>query len=120
MVTSDDGVQVPVVQAFAFGKYLGYLKVTFNDGGHVMRWTGNPILLNSSIPQGEKRTLVVTIFKKNDSSLMRMSHIVSSRSTCSRGGGGMEEEPGQLLNSGGRKDSGLSERDQQNVPVRRV
>lgn len=54
MVTSDDGRQVPVVQAYAFGKYLGYLKVTFDDAGNVVKATGNPILLNSSVPQGKQ------------------------------------------------------------------
>uniref|UniRef100_A0AAQ5X2H6 5'-nucleotidase n=1 Tax=Amphiprion ocellaris TaxID=80972 RepID=A0AAQ5X2H6_AMPOC len=51
MVKSEDGRQVPVVQAYAFGKYLGHLKVTFDDAGNVVRSTGNPILLDSSIPQ---------------------------------------------------------------------
>lgn len=53
VVDSDDGRQVPVVQAYAFGKYLGYLKVTFDSDGSVVKAAGNPILLNSSIPQGE-------------------------------------------------------------------
>lgn len=51
MVRSDDGRDVPVVQAFAFGKYLGYLKVTFDKAGNVVEATGNPILMDSSIPQ---------------------------------------------------------------------
>ncbi|KAJ8784539.1 hypothetical protein J1605_008191 [Eschrichtius robustus] len=49
IVTSDDGRQVPVVQACAFGKYLGYLKVEFDEKGNVVTSHGNPILLNSSI-----------------------------------------------------------------------
>ena len=40
-----------VVQAFAYGKYLGHLKVDFDDHGHVASWSGNPILLNSSVPK---------------------------------------------------------------------
>ncbi|XP_028578749.2 5'-nucleotidase [Podarcis muralis] len=52
-VKSDDGRDVPVVQAYAFGKYLGYLNVVFNDKGDVIRASGNPILLNSSIPEAE-------------------------------------------------------------------
>lgn len=52
MVRSVDGRQVPVVQAYAFGKYLGYLKVTFDEAGNVVKSTGNPILLDSSVPQG--------------------------------------------------------------------
>ncbi|XP_023665917.1 5'-nucleotidase [Paramormyrops kingsleyae] len=51
LVRSHDGRDVPVVQAYAFGKYLGYLKVTFDKNGDVTGATGNPILLNSSIPQ---------------------------------------------------------------------
>ncbi|XP_060947416.1 5'-nucleotidase [Limanda limanda] len=51
LVKSDDGRQVPVVQAYAFGKYLGYLEVTFDEAGDVVRSTGNPILLDSSVPQ---------------------------------------------------------------------
>lgn len=52
MVTSDDGRQVPVVQAYAFGKYLGNLKVTFDGAGNVVKSAGNPILLDSRITQG--------------------------------------------------------------------
>uniref|UniRef100_A0A667G026 5'-nucleotidase n=1 Tax=Lynx canadensis TaxID=61383 RepID=A0A667G026_LYNCA len=52
IVTSDDGRKVPVVQAYAFGKYLGYLKVEFDEKGNVIASHGNPILLNSSIVEG--------------------------------------------------------------------
>ncbi|KAG8147587.1 putative Venom 5'-nucleotidase protein, partial [Naja naja] len=51
MQLSDDGRQVPVVQAYAFGKYLGYLNVTFDDKGKVIKASGNPILLNKSIQE---------------------------------------------------------------------
>nr|XP_060608972.1 5'-nucleotidase [Anolis sagrei ordinatus] len=51
IVKSDDGRDVPVVQAYAFGKYLGYLNVTFDDNGNVIKASGNPILLDSSIPE---------------------------------------------------------------------
>ena len=40
-----------VVQDFAYGKYLGHLKVGFDADGHVTSWSGNPILLDSSIPK---------------------------------------------------------------------
>ncbi|XP_060770017.1 5'-nucleotidase isoform X2 [Neoarius graeffei] len=51
MVRSDDGHQVPVVQAYAFGKYLGNLKVTFDAAGNVLKAVGNPILLDSKIAE---------------------------------------------------------------------
>lgn len=52
MVDSDDGRKVPVVQAYAYGKYLGYLNVTFDNKGNVVEAVGNPILLDSSVPEG--------------------------------------------------------------------
>ncbi|XP_033503895.1 snake venom 5'-nucleotidase [Epinephelus lanceolatus] len=68
MVKSDDGRQVPVVQAYAFGKYLGYLKMTFDKAGNVLTSTGNPILLNSSVPQDPEILADVEEWKKNLSS----------------------------------------------------
>ncbi|KAJ8270818.1 hypothetical protein GJAV_G00119630 [Gymnothorax javanicus] len=51
MVQSEEGYKVPVVQAYTFGKYLGFLKVTFDEAGRVVTATGNPILLDSTIPE---------------------------------------------------------------------
>ncbi|XP_066280832.1 snake venom 5'-nucleotidase-like [Branchiostoma lanceolatum] len=42
---------VLVVQAYAFGKYLGHLRVTFDDDGKVTQWAGNPILLDDTVPK---------------------------------------------------------------------
>ena len=36
-----------VVQDFAYGKYLGKLKVDFDADGEVTKWSGNPILLTT-------------------------------------------------------------------------
>ncbi|CAL8073312.1 unnamed protein product [Orchesella dallaii] len=44
---------VPIVQAYAFGKYLGYLNLTFDGEGALKSYGGNPILLDGSIPQDE-------------------------------------------------------------------
>ncbi|MEL7345641.1 MAG: bifunctional metallophosphatase/5'-nucleotidase [Pseudomonadota bacterium] len=44
---------VPIVQAFAYGKYLGELEVTFDDDGNVTSAVGEPILLDGSIPEDE-------------------------------------------------------------------
>ena len=53
MISPDSNPEskVLVVQAFAYGKYLGHLKVDFDDNGHVTSWTGNPIILNKSVPK---------------------------------------------------------------------
>ena len=52
LVTQPNGRVVPVVQAYAYTKYLGLLKLTFDDEGELSAWEGEPILLNSSYPQG--------------------------------------------------------------------
>ncbi|XP_072359337.1 5'-nucleotidase-like isoform X3 [Scyliorhinus torazame] len=64
MVQSDDGRNVPVVQAYAYGKYLGDLKVTFDVNGIVTKAEGNPILLDSSVPQDEMLLADVNNWKK--------------------------------------------------------
>ena len=53
VVKQDSGDEVLVVQAFAYGKYLGFLQVEFDDAGKVTSWTGQPILLDNSVEQGE-------------------------------------------------------------------
>ncbi|CAM4694675.1 unnamed protein product [Leuciscus chuanchicus] len=65
MVDSEDGRKVPVVQAFAFGKYLGFLKVTFDSNGNVVKYSGNPILLNSSVTPDPDIQAEVDNWRKN-------------------------------------------------------
>lgn len=52
VVDREDGTKCLVVQDFWLGKYMGYINVTFDDtDGHVVRWEGQPILLDDSVPQ---------------------------------------------------------------------
>ena len=53
MVEGPDGTQVPVAQAYAYGKYLGHLTLTFDDAGVVTAVEGQPILLDASVPEDE-------------------------------------------------------------------
>ena len=50
-VESPSGNPVLVMQAASLGRYLGDLEVSFNDGGIATEWSGEPILLDSSIPE---------------------------------------------------------------------
>lgn len=49
LVKGPSGRDVPIVQAKSYSKYLGELKVTFDDDGNVVRSEGAPILLDSSV-----------------------------------------------------------------------
>jgi 5'-nucleotidase len=42
-----------VVQAFAYGKYLGKLDLNFDNDGKIIAYSGQPILLDSSITEGK-------------------------------------------------------------------
>lgn len=44
---------VPVVSAYAYGKYLGHLVLTFDDAGNVTAATGDTILLDASVAEDE-------------------------------------------------------------------
>ncbi len=42
---------VPIVQAYAYGKYLGELNVTFDDAGAVTAISGEPVVIDASITE---------------------------------------------------------------------
>ncbi|SMQ72130.1 5'-nucleotidase [Devosia lucknowensis] len=49
LVKNPDGVEVPVVTAYSYGKYLGDIVVTWDDEGKVISAEGAPILLDASV-----------------------------------------------------------------------
>lgn len=55
-VDNPSGQKVPVVQAGSYSKYLGELKVTFDDNGVVTDATGAPMLLDASVKPDEAVT----------------------------------------------------------------
>ncbi|XP_033847276.1 5'-nucleotidase [Periophthalmus magnuspinnatus] len=65
LIKSVDGRQVPVVQAYAFGKYLGHLRLRFDSDGNVLEADGNPVLLDSSIPEDPEILEQVEQWKQN-------------------------------------------------------
>ncbi|MEM9585027.1 MAG: bifunctional metallophosphatase/5'-nucleotidase [Pseudomonadota bacterium] len=46
----------PVVQAYAYSKYVGHLKLTFDDAGNVTKAEGDTILLDASVAEDEAIT----------------------------------------------------------------
>ena len=53
LVKSPSGVEVPIVTAYAYSKYLGDLTVTFDDKGVVTAAKGAPLLLDASVKPDE-------------------------------------------------------------------
>jgi 5'-nucleotidase len=50
-VKNPAGVEVPIVTAYAYSKFLGDLAVTFDDQGVVKTAAGDPKLLDKSVPE---------------------------------------------------------------------
>src|SRR5690606_32696405 len=42
-----------IVQAYAYGKLLGELNVTFDDNGEIVEATGEPVLLDNAVAEDE-------------------------------------------------------------------
>ncbi|KAH1025741.1 protein 5NUC [Dendroctonus ponderosae] len=51
VITQESGKQVPVVQAYAYTKYLGVLNCSFDSNGDLTAFAGQPLLMSTSIPQ---------------------------------------------------------------------
>ena len=51
VVKKDNGKWAAVVQAYAYTKYLGHLKMTFDDAGDLRSWRGLPIILDGTIAE---------------------------------------------------------------------
>lgn len=52
VIKHSSGEQTLVVQAFAYGKYLGQLDLTFDENGKVVQYEGEPILIDATYPEG--------------------------------------------------------------------
>lgn len=52
-VKNPSGADVPIVQAYAYSKYLGELRVTFDDDGNVTRAAGEPHVLDAAVSADE-------------------------------------------------------------------
>lgn len=53
MVKNPDGIEVPVVQANQYGKYLGDIAITWDDNGVVTKAVGEPFLIDASVKADE-------------------------------------------------------------------
>ncbi|XP_037032583.1 protein 5NUC-like isoform X2 [Bradysia coprophila] len=52
-VKKPNGVEVPVVQAYAYTKYLGHLRLSFDANGNLLSFNGTPILLSGEVPRDQ-------------------------------------------------------------------
>lgn len=77
-ITQNTGKKIPVVQLYAFTKYLGKLHLKFNSEGELITLTGFPIILNSTIPDDIEVSKIVERYKSDLESLQ--STVIGSTS----------------------------------------
>lgn len=88
LVKGPDGVEVPVVTAGAYAKYLGDLVVTWDDAGKVISATGAPILMDASVIANEAVVARIAELQEPINALMEQvigtttGAIDGSRETC--------------------------------------
>ncbi|XP_023172544.2 protein 5NUC-like [Drosophila hydei] len=69
MITQKSGKQVPVLQAYAYTKYLGKLHVKFDKDGNLIEFDGSPILLDASVPQEKDVLDLLSVYRENITAL---------------------------------------------------
>lgn len=63
VITQSSGKRVPVVQAYAYTKYLGVLNVTFDDNGEIVNFEGQPIFLDTDVLQDQDVLTLLDTFR---------------------------------------------------------
>lgn len=63
-VTQASGKIVPVVQAYAYTKYLGKLHLLFNADDELITSSGAPILLDNTVPEDPEVARMLNIYEK--------------------------------------------------------
>uniref|UniRef100_A0A1A9WN80 5'-nucleotidase n=1 Tax=Glossina brevipalpis TaxID=37001 RepID=A0A1A9WN80_9MUSC len=69
IVKQKSGKEVPVVQAYAYTKYLGKLHVQFDKDGNLIEYDGKPILLNASVSREPDVLELLELYRPNITAL---------------------------------------------------
>lgn len=65
LVKQKSGRLVPAVQAYAYTKYLGKLRIVFDSDGEIVTSNGNPVLLDNSVPQEPEVLAIVERYRES-------------------------------------------------------
>lgn len=86
VITQVTGRKVPVVQAYAFTKYLGLLTAEFNEAGELVFWEGQPIMLDAEVPQDEDVILALDEYRTEveayEESVVGTTKVILQASNC--------------------------------------
>lgn len=74
VVQPSTGKRVPVVQAYAFTKYLGVLRLQLNADGSIRSFAGQPLLLDKTVPRDPEVLALLETFRPSITAFQR--HII--------------------------------------------
>lgn len=78
VVKQASGRTVAVVQAYAYTKYIGKLYLMFDSQGEMIKYDGNPILLDKSVPQDPDLLSIIDHYMGD---IMKISEIVAGNTS---------------------------------------
>ncbi|XP_052888191.1 apyrase-like [Anopheles moucheti] len=64
VVNNKNGRKILIVQAYAYGKYVGRLTTYFNSQGEVEYWDGFPVYLSNRIPQSRAALNILEPYRR--------------------------------------------------------
>nr|ALD83769.1 apyrase [Anopheles culicifacies]AYD38347.1 apyrase [Anopheles culicifacies C] len=64
VVNNSNGRKILIVQAYAYGKYVGRLTAYFNTQGSVEYWDGFPVYLSDRIPQSQMALKILEPYRQ--------------------------------------------------------
>uniref|UniRef100_A0A182VXJ9 Apyrase n=1 Tax=Anopheles minimus TaxID=112268 RepID=A0A182VXJ9_9DIPT len=85
MVKNAAGKEVPVVQAYAYTKYLGYLHLLFDEAGNLIELDGSPMLLNGTVQRDSDVLQLLEFYRPGILALdekIGQSHVFLDSSRC--------------------------------------
>lgn len=86
IITQPNGKKVPVVQAYAYTKYLGKLHVVFDKLGNLKSWNGQPIIVDATIPEDPDVLELLELYRPNitalENNIIGMTRVPLDGSTC--------------------------------------
>lgn len=85
-IVQASGKKVPVVQAYAYTKYMGVLKIVIDDDGNIKHFEGQPILLDSSVPQDKDILDLLEVYRPAvddlETSVVGKTKVLLDQTTC--------------------------------------
>nr|XP_040234815.2 apyrase-like [Anopheles coluzzii] len=64
VVSNANGRKILIVQAYAYGKYVGRLTAYFDAQGEVQHWEGFPVYLSNSVPQSPVALRILAPYRR--------------------------------------------------------